>query len=395
VSTQSSGKIVVIHPDGSLDFNPGLLALFSFLLDDGFKVDYWIDPTVPSIQTVIDGLSVRYLHKVHRKLLSVRRKLKIPRSIFRLATPFFADEKVSLVIGVDRVGMIYASSLAEILGVKKAHFSYEIYFADENCEEFKEEEILACKDIEFSVCQDTERGTLLSRENKIDIGKIINIPVAPNKEISKPPTASFDGATEGHRLIRQQLGVTQQYVAVFGGSFAQWAMIEEIIASCSDWPQTWALIINVHPQAKIPAYLNKSFSNVYFRKDHDFSMDSYRQLLSEADLGLAFYRPTFDSCSSGKNISNIGLSSGKISCYLMQSLPVICNEIGEIGELINHYQAGRALAAPSEIPAALERFNEASISVMKENASRLFQERLDPELFKSSFLQSIRRSIAE
>lgn len=171
-------KILVIHPEGNINNNPNLSGIVEILCENNYSVDI-LSPklNIPQIAPC-DGskfiLFNRKLKKIEQKFSGLIQYnplfVQLKRSHFK--------GRYNLIIGVDRDGIIEASYLSRLLNVPYGLISYEIFFESETSKKYKEIEIEACEKIEFAVCQDNLRSSLLAQENRIDLNKIINIPVS-------------------------------------------------------------------------------------------------------------------------------------------------------------------------------------------------------------------------
>jgi len=82
--------------------------------------------------------------------------------------------------------------------------------------------------------------------------------------------------------------------------------------------------------------------------------------LEQFDIGIAFYKPIFNSSNFsfsphnkylGLNIQNVGLASGKFSSYLRAGLPVLVNYWSvEIDEINKYCECVFFCSDPKEIP---------------------------------------------
>ena len=57
-------------------------------------------------------------------------------------------------------------------------------------------------------------------------------------------------------------------------------------------------------------------SRFYLSEDSFPTIEGLGHMLHGADLGIALYHPTYDNRWTGRNIANIGMSSGKIATYM-------------------------------------------------------------------------------
>ena len=106
------------------------------------------------------------------------------------------------------------------------------------------------------------------------------------------------------------------------GSCVKWTMIDEVLSNISSWPKDWVLLIH-------DRYLNIEYFE-HLKKKHNLvhsdkvifsnlkiiNIDEMNILLDKVNLGLALYKPTYDSMFTGKNLEYIGQASEKISTFL-------------------------------------------------------------------------------
>ena len=272
-------------------------------------------------------------------------------------------------IGVDRDGVIEASYLSRLLGIPYGLISYEIFFRDETSARFKNEEIGACAHIDFAVCQDDVRSSLLAEENQIHIEKVINIPVAGR------------GVRKGEKTqyLHNRLNIpSDKRIALYIGSIAKWTMIEELVQSVDNWPDEWVLVL--HNRYGINSEVNKFIGyerskSIYISNESYPTPKDLSEMLHSADLGIALYKPTFDGIYTGNNLKFLGLSSGKIATYLQHGIPILTNENGLISDYIRESGAGYIIDDLKEISERLESINPKGCE--RAGGYTLFKEKLD------------------
>lgn len=276
--------------------------------------------------------------------------------------------RYNLIIGIDRDGIIEASYLSHLLSLPYGLISYEIFFAAESNENFKDIEIQACRDIEFAVCQDNTRSVLLATENRIPLDKIINIPVAGR--------GKKQGEKTQHLHLQFNIPLEKK-IAYFAGSIAKWSMIEELIQSVNDWPKDWVLVLHnrygLNPQVnELLKGINSEsifISQGSYPKPQDLSI-----MLHSVDLGIALYKPIYTDIYDGFNLKYLGLASGKIATYLQHGIPVLTNENGLISDLIREYGAGGVIREIKEIPNLIEMID---LEESSERCYALYDQHLD------------------
>lgn len=381
-----SGRVLILYPEGNFNFNPHLVALIEMLCERGVGVDL-LTKKWPEIGQKVPCEGCR-LHDVSMESgLGQYLFMSCSEGMGRRLAPALRKKfpEVGLVLGVDR-GIIAAAALAKILEARHALISYEIFFADELGEAFKHSEIRACEGVAFAVCQDRVRGAHLAAENKIPEERIVHSPVAGRGQ---------EGGVSPSAQDYQAWGLEEgTQVALVMGSVDRWTMIEQTVRGVGEWPDSWKLV--VHDRYGLA------------RKTLERLMGSWNQervvctsrgvartqdlgsLLRIASVGIGFYHATGESYC-GKNVADIGLSSGKIATYLQYGLAVITNPIGEMADLILSYKAGRVVADPEELGAVLP----GAAACRAEDCRRLFDEKLSAEVSLPPVLDRIEKALRE
>jgi O-antigen biosynthesis protein len=367
-------NILLLHPEGNLNYNANLLGLMDILGEHGHRVTY-VAPRRQAInqRSAAAGLNVVLLdrHHVHGRLLfpGIRRADDID------AAPWAGHD---LVLGVDR-GVIDASWIARHLGIPHALLSYEIFFAAEAPADRKAEDVDACRDLSFAVCQDALRTRMLCLANRIPPEKVLQIPVA-----GRGFRLQFPKPRALHRMFGLAAGTK---TALYAGSLADWTGAAFLLESTRNWPEDWMLVIHERtgPTRQTAALIQAHGNPARIRTseagfDHPGEMTEFIQ---SADIGVALYCPTYANEWVGRNIRDIGLASGKISGYLQHGIPVATHEIGELSDWIRFYGAGQVFALdqpfiPQE-PAA------GSVDACRS----LFERHLDLDRFAAPLLRAV------
>jgi len=294
------------------------------------------------------------------------------------------SEPYVCVIGVDPDGLELAHSLAH--GAPLAYYSLELLLSYELSTptdlKLKARERELSREAAFVVVQDEGRGRLLADDNGLAWDRVVLVPNAP----PGPPRR------QASRFWHSHFGLPEDArVVIHSGSLGDWTGIEDIVASASDWPPPWVLVIHTRYDAESSSYVDAlrtraGQGRVWFslkpvpRQDYDALIDG-------ADVGLAFYVSSDASSFTQRNIQTIGLSSGKLAYYLRAGLPVIINSDASIAASIDAARCGVTVSGASGIAAALERIS-LDYDAFSGRALGYFEERLD---FGRAFADVIRR----
>jgi hypothetical protein len=114
------------------------------------------------------------------------------------------------------------------------------------------------------------------------------------------------------------------------------------------------------------------------------------ELLRACDVGLALFRPVYTHWMNGRNIRQIGLSSGKFSNYLACGLPVICDaDQDQFQSLAARYPVVHAIRHADEVAPAL-RQALASAADHERWCETLFRDALDPRHGILKYIEALR-----
>lgn len=364
-------RIAIIHPEGNILYNANLLGIVEILREKGYLVDIYCPKR--NISQYVPYPTVRFIfyNKVElffgkiEILKSVKGIVGIGRSIDRFVL-CKSDISASLIIGVDREGIILGSKIAKTKKIPYGLISYEIFFNKETGEDFKKEEIKACQDIDFAVCQDPLRAEKLAEENMIPAQKIINIPVG-GRFVEKGPKNFF---------LHDEFGISHdKHIVLYIGEGSDWTRMPDLVKYAQDWQEDWVLVIrlkygiNNYMKQIVEQYKNSK--KVFFSLSRVNSCKELTPLIKSADMGVALYKATYANYWLGDNLKYLGLSSGKISAYLQHGLPVIVNDIGLWSDNIRTYKLGFVVDDKIILPSADE------LEQYKGRCYEFFEEKLD------------------
>src|SRR5207247_2082046 len=142
--------------------------------------------------------------------------------------------------------------------------------------------------------------------------KLLQIPVAAR---------GFRSPVPKPRLLHQQFQLPEKTkVALYVGTLADWTGASFLLNSTHSWPQDWVLVIHERygPSAATREWTGAAAATDKVRlSETPFATAAeVGSFMQSADLGIALYCPTYQSEWVGRNLSHIGLASGKIAAYL-------------------------------------------------------------------------------
>lgn len=244
------------------------------------------------------------------------------------------------------------------------YFSYEMWFKDEIGARLARLMSRKINSVDYIISTDAVRERLLVNEFALTNKQTFCWPVfAPEDEIGRelPKLANLKKELKNYKVI------------AFIGSIENWTMASEIFSALDTLPENYRILVNSREKSKnilrlIPkAHRYKVIVNTIPLNDFVEVMS----FLKLADIGLAFYEPTYKNRVLGRNIAVMGYSSGKISTYLQAGLPVITNVDGEFKEDLIKYRSGVYAGSPANIATGVKEI-EASLNAYKRGAKSHF-----------------------
>ena len=389
----SKRKILIIYPDGNILNNPNLLQIF-LALNEEYEA-----------HVLLPKLKILQHHKtVNGKLIIYPKSINILANIFKLGVVlkiiarylklFYLKDKYDLIIGVDRLGLIWANFFSKRFNIPYVLISYEIVFRRETSKLFKLPEVKASKGISFAVVQDDKRAEKLSEENKIEKEKLIQIPVA----------SSFSKPYKKNMSLYHELGIPlDKKILLFIGSVAKWTCIDKVLSQLTRFPDSWVLVLHDgygKIKSKVDYMLAElnldpmSISDKFYCSNLKLpTTEDMYHLLHSADLGFCAYYPTYSNIYTGDNVKYIGLASGKATTYLQHGLPVVTIAGGQIGEIVKDNRLGFTLDKIEDLPDCLTNYDSSEAQSMHKDCYDYFNREFSFNLFKEKFLNKVRGAI--
>jgi glycosyltransferase involved in cell wall biosynthesis len=385
---EASKRIGIVHPYENLDTVPCVCLAIEMLAKAGYHVDVFTpispDYLIPSFTTpnivVIPHNIPHWEYQGFTKDNSDHWSYSWEIFKKHLVKPY------QCFLGVDPKGLIRAAELSQLIRVPLVYFSLELMLSDEVENEFflqiKLREISLSRRAAFIIIQDGARAALLSHDNGIKAGKFVLVPNAPMGPARKQKSNFW------HKKFSLE---SEQRVVLYSGSIDQWAGLENIVESTYSWPDDWVLVIHSRSESSLSA-LTQTLKQKADPKRVFFSLkpvprESYDELIDSADVVIAFYVTIPGDVYAQRNLTTIGLSSGKTAYALRSGLPVIINRGEGLPDLIKQFGGGIVVNEFEEIGEAIRKIGQ-SYEVYSQAALRLFDAHLD---FYTSFLAVIKR----
>jgi hypothetical protein len=376
-------RILIIHPEGNIFNNPNLYSICKYL-----SHYYLLDILIPKL-SINDDISFTEstINIIEYNALFTEKKLCSNKSYTELFIDSYFSGDYSLVIGVDRLGLILAYLISKLHHVTYAFISYEITFVQENQKNYKSFEIIASKDVSFVIVQDTERAQQLSYENHIPLSKMVLIPVA----------SCYTHSYVKSDYLYNRLKINRdKKILLFIGSISSWSCVNLILDGIHLFPDDWVVVFHDRYN-KTKENLQKLYQhqichlkNVYFSNCKINKTENMHQIIHSADLGLSLYCPDYKTKLTGKNLEHIGLASGKTATYLQNGLPVIITKNNVLSKYIKQYKIGFEIENLGNIISVLQKFK---IGDLNKNCINFFDDVLSFNNYKDKLLEHIQLSI--
>lgn len=375
-------NILLINPYDykTVQSNPGLLSLLHVLKSE--SIDYAI--------TIVGPVPSQDFNYV-----------AVPESLLDDATndvqALVAAVNVDLlthVIAIDPEGSLVAVRFLGAIGresIRCSYISYEILFAEEIL--FQREKTLKEHDLAYlRLCtsvliQDEMRGEMFRREAGLDVSMHFS-PVSPH---------TYLGQSADKEQTKRALGLPlDKKILIYSGSLYPYAKPDWWIEIAEQLPKDFIFLFTCfdgsqfknHDLARIARILSTKGNALFVQKE--LPADQYMQVLQACDVGLALFRPVYTHWMNGRNIRQLGLSSGKFSNYICCGLPVICDSNQEyFCKLAVDYPVIKPVTTPEDVSSALLTLQDVG-AASADHCKRLFAEVLNPGAGISDFLEALR-----
>lgn len=381
-------RIMILHPEGTVNSNPSLTGIVEILCELGYSVDiYSRRREFLSQEAPCSGARIYLTDLMDPLDAAIMFAPGVPISEETISDVERTFHRYDLVIGVD-LGIIEACLVAKIIQVPYGLLSYELIFEEEVGHEQKKPEIIACRDISFAVCQGGTRSACLAAENRIPPDKILTIPVAGRSIVAR----------ERSYALHDALGIARdKKIALYlGSATAKWGGIVELLESARSWDDSWVLVL--HERCGVIAKgFHEHFGarrNVFYSPFPPLPFNRIQQLINAADIGIALYTPIrCPGTQTGLNLVHLGMSSGKIATYLQHDLPIIINDVGEMSEHVRNHSLGRVVSDFSQLVQIMGSIDTNELLRLRNSGHRFFQAHLDLDVTIRPLLEVISKLI--
>ena len=375
-------NILLVNPYDykTVQSNPGLLSLLQVLEKERISYVMTVAGSFPD-----DGFKYT---EIPEKLMSLD-----ANSLERIKSHLNIIE-LTHIIAIDPEGAMVAMRLREVIHRKDIHYSYisyEILYSDEiifpheqKLKEYDLAYLRLCKEV---LVQDEVRGKMFCKEVGIDF-TLFYAPVSPHQYL---------GRGRNRNAIKRELGLPlDKNILIYSGSLAPYAKPDWWIKIAEILPNNFIFLFTcfdgrqfLDPNLARIGRILSGKGNAFFIKN-ELPTSYYMQVLQACDVGIALFRPVYTHWMNGRNIREMGLSSGKFCNYVSCGLPVICDsDQEEFRKLAAHYPIVQTISTPEEVASKLETLSQIG-DESEMWCKKLFHEVLNPYNGIRRYLDALR-----
>jgi len=388
--------IAIVTPKIDTFCNPTLILLFEKLLAEGFKILFFGFEQIFIPKEIKDKLNFCvFPFNFYKSGMRPKNIAKILKQYYEVYKILKIENKVRTIICVDPMGLVIAGRIKKLVDINIIYASFEIFFEEEF--HIQRKKILKKLERKYSrkvglvMIQDGSREKLLRQVNDFnDNTKFMHIPVSPKQ---------MDISSTGLDLYREMNIPRDKKIVVYSGTLQGWSGIHELLDLFKGrWNKDFWLVVHSHHiledkeelRIKIDNLINSN-CNISFHNEPFYDYKDYIEFLSKCQIGIATYFPNKSDVFAGKNIEEIGLSSGKFSTYMMLGIPTITTSNSIYKELNNKYHFGEIIDTMNELPEALIRIGN-DFDEKVRACKTLFKNELEPESRINNLINYIEKS---
>jgi len=349
--------IVFVELSGYYYSNPSLNYCLKYL-ENSNRTVYFVSTSSGQYDNIIDLLILpKILFKLNFLILQFFRVNLVGFYLKRLLSrkiPFCSEFWI-----VDPEGLLLLLG-STLQNYECWYFSYEMWFKDEISSRLAGLMSRKINSVDYIISTDAVRERLLVNEFDLANKQKFCWPVFAPENQSRPELSKLVG-------LKRELNDFK--VVVFIGSIENWTMAPEIFGALSSLPENFKILVNSREKSKnieklIPVAFRPKFVINTIPLNNFLEVLSFLKL---ADIGIAFYKPTFTKRVLGRNIEEMGYSSGKLSTYLQAGLPVMTNVGGVFKQDLLKYKSGVYVESPENISAAINEI-DANYNIYREGS---------------------------
>lgn len=374
--------IAFVTPKIDTFSNPTLIYLFEKLIEKNYNILFFGYEQMFIPREIRSRLKFYQLpYNFYEFSFKYRNIKKLIAQSYYIYAALKIKNKAAKIICVDPMGLVIAGRMNKLVNLEIIYASFEIFFEDEFYVQrkkiIKKLEMKYSREVDLVVVQDSMREKLLRIVNNFSKStKFLHIPVSPKPIDFKP--GGYD--------IYADLNIPRdKKIIIYSGTLMAWSGVNELLDLLPDKLRSdfWIVIHSHHKlsdkdEIKIKLKnLEDMNYNVTFHNKPFYENKEYLNFLSACHIGIATYFPNNVDIFAGKNIQEIGLSSGKFSTYMIVGLPTITTNNTIYKELNKKYNFGETIEKTEDIPAASERILD-DHEKKSANCKELYEKELNP-----------------
>lgn len=375
-----SDAILFLCPFGHVALTPSVRYLALTLAEAGFMVEVLTLENISSPRFIIShqNITVRCMPWRLRKFHEPAFKVIVGFSLWALGQ--YLRRCYRCVVGVGIRGLYIGAILTLIRRTPLVYHSLELYPSWERRNPLsrvaKAVERWANRRCNFTIIQDELRASILSKDNRVPMNRIVFMPNAAPGKASRIRSS----------YLREKFSITsEKKIILFAGTlFGRNLPTLSLVCMAQPWPDDWVLVLHSN------AILSDVFLNEIRKADsksrvvlscEPLDADQIGKLISSADIGLAIYDPKDD------NMLNMGLSSGKLAEYLRYGLPVVVSDLRYTADIVSQYNCGIVIDRLESLENAI-KIILTNYDIYAENAIRCFNEVWSLDNYSTTIVQS-------
>lgn len=273
------------------------------------------------------------------------------------------------VVGVEKLGLLWADAFAAHHRRPAVYFSLELYdethpraAAAVGFATLRKAEIAAHQKCVATIVQDPVRAEHLRKFNKVDDQIFIHVPISVIKN-SRPSTSR-------HWHERFAIPETDR-VLLYLGDIASHRGVVAIAEAAQDMTQT-TIVFHGRAERKLARRLTKVGGQHVRVSTTLVAADCLGELVQAADIGLALYE------TSVPNDRHTAFSSEKIALYLKSGRPFVAYHSETYEELQQRYHCCELIHHIAELPSAIQKIQE-DYEAFSRSAEAAFADLYDAE----------------
>jgi len=277
------------------------------------------------------------------------------RKVVDKSFKIIAEKKYAFLIGIEKLGMIWAGLVSKRYKIPYMYYSLELY-PDSNAFSVSNGMQDILKSLRFLLIRHWERkfhkqaaATIVQdRFRAAELMKMNG--VGQTKNLLMPITVAGVPFTTKYNYFRQTLEIPDNMkIALQFGVIGQNRLAEEVALAGQSFPDDWVIVFHgpVGSERTIQRIRRIDKKKKVFISTRLIQSEKIDELISSADIGLCFY---------GKkrvNDYHTGFSSEKLARYLKCGLPVIAFNYPTFLESVEKNHCGICIAELGEISKAV------------------------------------------